>query len=47
LWRGIRLGTPVIVYRNGQIIDAALTDPEPALNELEWKEPRTELPNLQ
>jgi hypothetical protein len=40
LWLGIRLGTPVIVYRNGQIVDAAKTDSEPSLDELEWKEPR-------
>jgi len=40
LWLGIRLGTPVIVYHNGRIVDAAKTDSEPSLDELEWKEPR-------
>jgi hypothetical protein len=29
LWLGKRMGTPVVVWRNGKIVDAAKTDPEP------------------
>lgn len=29
LWLGKRLGTPVVVFRNGKIVDASKTDPEP------------------
>lgn len=29
LWLGKRMGTPVVVWRNGKIVDAAMTDPEP------------------
>jgi hypothetical protein len=29
LWLGKRMGTPVVVWRNGKIEDAAKTDPEP------------------
>ncbi len=40
LWLGKRLGTPVIVYRDGKIIDVAQTDPEPSMDEIEWKQTR-------
>jgi hypothetical protein len=29
LWMGKRLGTPVWVIKNGRIVDATLTEPEP------------------
>ena len=32
LWLGKRLGTPVVVFRDGKIVDAAKTDPEPDMN---------------
>ena len=37
LWLGKRLGTPVIVFRNGKIVDISRTDPEPGIESLTRK----------
>ncbi len=35
LWLGKRLGTPVVVFRDGKIVDAAQIDPEPTQQQAE------------
>lgn len=37
LWLGQRLGTPVYVWRDGQIVDIAPTSPEPTAEEMEYR----------
>ena len=36
LWLGKRLGTPVVVFRDGKIVDAAKTDPEPTEEQMRF-----------